>query len=180
MLNSRFLGSVIVSLSQTLSASSSSLLPSSLSRLKRVLTNMNEEDKFPLDDSNTDGAGIEIENLTHIIHDDEDEIEWEEWRPNEISFHHHMLAGSIAGLAEHITFFPVDTIKTNLQCQKCGSTSPFNCAARMIRSEGVFRLWRGVTATFAGCIPGIIRFICIFVSCFLFNFISFCSFSLLP
>jgi hypothetical protein len=130
---------------------------------------MNEEDKFPLDDSNTDGAGVEIENLAHIIHDEEDEIEWEEWRPNEISFHHHMLAGSIAGLAEHITFFPVDTIKTNLQCQKCGSTSPFNCAARMIRSEGVFRLWRGVTATFAGCIPGI-KFV-LFVFCFFFFFL---------
>jgi hypothetical protein len=86
--------------------------------------------------------------------DSDEEIDWEEWKPNQISFYHHMIAGSIAGLAEHITLFPVDTIKTNLQCQKCGSISPFNCATRMIRNEGVFRLWRGVTATFTGCIPG--------------------------
>lgn len=82
--------------------------------------------------------------------------DWEEWDENKLSFTDHMLAGSIAGLAEHICMFPVDTIKTNMQCEKCGSTSPFQtltCAQRIIRSEGIFRLWRGVTAMFIGCIP---------------------------
>jgi solute carrier family 25 (mitochondrial iron transporter), member 28/37 len=83
--------------------------------------------------------------------------DWEEWNPQRISFMHHMLAGSLAGLAEHIAMFPVDTVKTNLQCDRCGAIiSPiqtWECAMRIIRNEGVFRLWRGVTATFAGCLP---------------------------
>lgn len=99
-------------------------------------------------------SSIEENDRRLTAEDSDEDIEWEEWKPGQISFYHHMLAGSIAGLAEHITLFPVDTIKTNLQCEKCGSTSPFNCAARMIKNEGVFRLWRGVTATFAGCVPG--------------------------
>eukprot|EP01040_Poterioochromonas_malhamensis_P005812 gene5812-6252_t len=98
-------------------------------------------------------SSIEEKDRRLTAEDSDEDIEWEEWKPGQISFYHHMLAGSIAGLAEHITLFPVDTIKTNLQCEKCGSTSPFNCAARMIKNEGVFRLWRGVTATFAGCVP---------------------------
>ena len=85
------------------------------------------------------------------------DLEWEEWKPTEISFRRHMLAGSVAGLAEHITMFPVDTIKTHVQCQRCGSNSPmqtWNCASRIIGNNGLFSLWRGVSAMFAGCIPG--------------------------
>lgn len=87
-----------------------------------------------------------------------DDIEdWEEWNPSKISFVNHMIAGSVAGLAEHIAMFPLDTIKTNIQCDRCGKEiSPlesWECAMRIIRNEGVFRLWRGVTATFAGCLP---------------------------
>lgn len=51
-----------------------------------------------------------------------EEGEWEEWDPKQISFLNHMIAGSIAGLAEHISMFPVDTIKTYVQCERCGST----------------------------------------------------------
>lgn len=78
----------------------------------------------------------------------------EEWSPDsKLSFTHHMVAGSLAGLAEHITTFPIDTLKTHVQCERCG-TSSWKCAVEMIRREGFLRLWRGVTATFAGCIPG--------------------------
>lgn len=85
------------------------------------------------------------------------DLEWEEWDPNRISFIHHMIAGSCAGLAEHISIFPIDTLKTHIQCERCGSISPmqtWNCATRIVGSEGIFRLWRGVSAMFAGCIPG--------------------------
>ena len=67
-------------------------------------------------------------------------------------------SGSIAGLAEHIVMFPVDTIKTHLQCQRCGSSQPMQtltCASRIVGSSGVFSLWRGVSAMFVGCIPGL-------------------------
>ena len=89
--------------------------------------------------------------------DDEDELDWEEWDPRRISFFHHMIAGSCAGLAEHVSIFPIDTLKTHVQCERCGSTSPmqtWNCATRIVGREGIFRLWRGVSAMFAGCIPG--------------------------
>jgi len=89
--------------------------------------------------------------------EDRDDLEWEEWDPKRISFHKHMLAGSIAGLSEHISIFPIDTLKTFIQCERCGSSSPwkvFSCAQSIVQREGIFRLWRGVSATFAGCVPG--------------------------
>jgi solute carrier family 25 (mitochondrial iron transporter), member 28/37 len=88
---------------------------------------------------------------------EDDDLEWEEWNPTRISFIHHMIAGSAAGLAEHVSVFPIDTLKTHIQCERCGSMSPmqtWNCATRIVGREGIFRLWRGVTATFAGCLPG--------------------------
>jgi hypothetical protein len=86
----------------------------------------------------------------------DDDLEWEEWRPDQMSFLSHMIAGSMAGLAEHVTLYPIDTIKTHLQCQRCGNsiTSNWSSTLNMVRKEGVFRLWRGVSAMFAGCIPG--------------------------
>lgn len=87
----------------------------------------------------------------------EEDLDWEEWNPSKLSFLHHMIAGSAAGLAEHVTVFPIDTLKTHIQCERCGSMSPmqtWNCATRIVGRDGIFRLWRGVSATFAGCLPG--------------------------
>ena len=87
---------------------------------------------------------------------DVDDLDWEEWDPSRISFVNHMIAGSVAGLAEHVTIFPIDTVKTNIQCDKCGSTSPsqtWSCAKRIVKRDGLMRLWRGVSAMFAGCVP---------------------------
>jgi hypothetical protein len=97
----------------------------------------------------------DVESVEEIT---EEDLEWEEWNPAKISFVNHMIAGSAAGLAEHISIFPIDTVKTYVQCEKCGSSSIFktwNCVSRMVHNEGPFRLWRGVSAMFAGCIPGI-------------------------
>lgn len=85
------------------------------------------------------------------------ELDWEEWNPAKMSFISHMIAGSAAGIAEHVAMFPFDTIKTHIQCERCGKVSPsqtWACASRIVHNEGVFRLWRGVSAMFAGCIPG--------------------------
>ena len=46
---------------------------------------------------------------------EEEDLEWEEWNPARISFVHHLIAGSIAGLAEHVSMFPIDTLKTNMK-----------------------------------------------------------------
>jgi solute carrier family 25 (mitochondrial iron transporter), member 28/37 len=97
--------------------------------------------------------------------DADDDLEWEEWNPQKITFVKHMIAGSAAGLTEHISVFPIDTLKTHVQCERCGSTSPFqtwNCATKIVKQEGVFRLWRGVSAMFAGCIPAHAAYFTIF------------------
>lgn len=39
--------------------------------------------------------------------------DWEEWTPEKGSFLHHMMAGSAAGVAEHVSIFPIDTIKVS-------------------------------------------------------------------
>ncbi len=41
------------------------------------------------------------------------DFEWEERKSN-VSFISHMIAGSIAGLSEHLLFLPIDNIKTQI------------------------------------------------------------------
>ena len=41
----------------------------------------------------------------------EDKYDWEEWDPSSLSFRQHMVAGCIAGVSEHIVFFPIDTLR---------------------------------------------------------------------
>lgn len=94
--------------------------------------------------------------------DEEDNLDWEEWNPSKTSFAQHMVAGSLAGLAEHVTIFPIDSIKTHIQCSRCGSISPFQTWNSIIKSEGFFRLWRGVSAMFIGCIPAHAAYFSIF------------------
>lgn len=88
---------------------------------------------------------------------EDDDLEWEEWNPSKITFVNHMIAGSVAGLIEHVTIYPIDTIKTHIQYEKSASFRPlhtWNNAASFVKKDGFFRLWRGVSAMFAGCIPG--------------------------
>lgn len=84
----------------------------------------------------------------HIV----DLDDWEEYDPSKGSFVHHMIAGSAAGVAEHICMFPVDTYKTHQQFEgtrASGVGSFFDLARR----EGFTRLWRGSPAVLVGCIP---------------------------
>jgi hypothetical protein len=39
--------------------------------------------------------------------------DWEEWDPSKGSFMHHMIAGSCAGVMEHVAMFPLDTYKVS-------------------------------------------------------------------
>ena len=76
------------------------------------------------------------------------------------------MAGSIAGVVEHTFMFPVDTLKTHVQCDRCGkvakpgfgivSSGSDGCVhalKSLVKDGGVARLWRGVGTMFAGCIP---------------------------
>ena len=45
----------------------------------------------------------------------EDKYDWEEWDSSSLSFGHHMVAGCIAGVSEHIVFFPIDTLRVHVE-----------------------------------------------------------------
>ncbi len=97
------------------------------------------------------------------------DLDWEDWDPKAGSFVHHMVAGSFAGIAEHTVMFPVDTIKTFVQCQECTLTagclkqqsqsssqaalSSLQAATRLVQREGFLRLWRGVSTMLSACVP---------------------------
>jgi len=53
----------------------------------------------------------------------EDPLEFEEWDGNS-PFWHHCLAGSLAGVSEHILVYPIDTVKTHIQCAACPASPP--------------------------------------------------------
>ncbi|TMW63757.1 hypothetical protein Poli38472_002698 [Pythium oligandrum] len=85
--------------------------------------------------------------------------DWEEWTPEKGSFLHHMVAGSAAGVAEHVSIFPIDTIKTHMQCQRCPvngkplQISAVETARRLIAKEGPLRLFRGVSTMLSASLP---------------------------
>jgi len=62
---------------------------------------------------------------------EEIELEWEEW-DGKSPFLHHCIAGSMAGVAEHVLLYPVDTVKTHMQAY-C-STCPNNPANKGLSS----------------------------------------------
>ena len=41
-------------------------------------------------------------------------LEWEERDAAHITLMRHCIAGSIAGISEHLTLYPIDTLKTHL------------------------------------------------------------------
>ncbi|CAM9483703.1 unnamed protein product, partial [Phaeothamnion confervicola] len=81
-------------------------------------------------------------------------LDWEDWDPSEGKFTHHMLAGSLAGIAEHTVMFPVDTIKTHVQCWRdCPERAVGPRVMDLVRAGGMLRLWRGVSTMLTGCVP---------------------------
>jgi solute carrier family 25 (mitochondrial iron transporter), member 28/37 len=82
------------------------------------------------------------------------DLDWEDWDPSQGKFTHHMIAGSLAGITEHTIMFPVDTIKTYVQCMReCPERQAGKHVMELIRGEGMLRLWRGVGTMFMGCVP---------------------------
>lgn len=77
--------------------------------------------------------------------------DWEDWDPKSgTSFVVHMVAGSLAGAAEHLVVFPFDTFKTFLQTEGSGGAKELT---DLVKQQGQQRLWRGVSTTLLGCIP---------------------------
>jgi solute carrier family 25 iron transporter 28/37 len=68
---------------------------------------------------------------------EEVDLEWEEWDGNS-PYLHHCIAGSIAGVAEHVLLYPVDTVKTHMQayCSVCPN-NPENMASNNPSTKAV-------------------------------------------
>lgn len=81
----------------------------------------------------------------------EELLDWESNALN-LPFHKHMIAGSCAGVTEHTISYPFDTIKTYAQAESTRLAS-FSETKAMIRQNGLFRLWGGVTSVIMGCVP---------------------------
>lgn len=69
----------------------------------------------------------------------------------------HLLAGSVAGLAEHCLMFPFDSVKTRLQslcpCPETRCPTAMHSLLLMVKREGLLRLLKGVNAVVFGTIP---------------------------
>lgn len=63
---------------------------------------------------------------------DDDPLEFEEW-DGKTPFWHHCLAGSFAGVAEHVLVYPLDTVKTHIQCATC-PVNPVHSAVSSVHS----------------------------------------------
>eukprot|EP00928_Gymnodinium_smaydae_P000714 TRINITY_DN10277_c0_g1_i1.p1 TRINITY_DN10277_c0_g1~~TRINITY_DN10277_c0_g1_i1.p1 ORF type:complete len:394 (-),score=49.60 TRINITY_DN10277_c0_g1_i1:128-1309(-) len=90
------------------------------------------------------------------VEDDVDIFEWEV-RDNTTPFAVHALAGSCAGVAEHVAIFPLDTVKTTMQTSTVNSTM-LETTQRLVRERGVRGLFRGSMAIGFGCIPAHVAF----------------------
>lgn len=69
----------------------------------------------------------------------------------------HLMAGALAGIAEHCVMFPLDSVKTRLQslcpCPEIKCPTPIHGIASIVKREGWRRPLRGVNAVAAGSIP---------------------------
>ncbi|WOK99325.1 mitoferrin-like [Canna indica] len=83
----------------------------------------------------------------------------------------YMAAGSVAGMAEHMAMFPVDTLKTRMQTVAC-SSSPHchnlnvgRLLASIVRSEGPSGLYRGIAAMGLGAGPAHAAYFTVYELC---------------
>lgn len=82
-------------------------------------------------------------------------------RPKDMSFLKHMIAGSLAGVAEHCLVYPVDTVKTYMQAAHSTQTGSFFSKPRGFLStlkwvyvnEGFRSLFKGMPVLASGCVP---------------------------
>ena len=61
----------------------------------------------------------------------------------------HMIAGSLSGIVEHASVFPIDTVKTHIQASAEGGAASRSAVAvtrNLVRQHGVGHLYRGISA----------------------------------
>lgn len=89
-------------------------------------------------------------------HEHEHEYEYE-GLPAEAPPMTHMIAGAMAGIAEHTFTYPIDSIKTRMQILRPHPSAVYTGLLHALRSvattEGHTRLWRGVGSVVLGAGP---------------------------
>lgn len=65
----------------------------------------------------------------------------------------HLIAGAVAGTAEHCVMFPVDTIKTMMQGAVGTNLGVIATTKIALQQHGFSGMWRGVSAILAGAAP---------------------------
>jgi len=88
--------------------------------------------------------------------EEEDMFEWEV-RDGSTPFGQHAIAGSVAGVMEHISMYPLDTVKTQMQAST-ERLSLREAVDVILRDQGLRGLMRGSTVIGAGCIPAHVGF----------------------
>ena len=61
------------------------------------------------------------------------------------------LAGSLAGITEHLSMIPVDNVKTH--CQATHNISTLKIIRKIYQAGGLSNFYSGSSAVVAGCIP---------------------------
>ncbi|CAI0381893.1 unnamed protein product [Linum tenue] len=85
-----------------------------------------------------------------------------------LHFWQFMIAGSIAGMVEHMAMFPVDTIKTHMQAiGSCPikSVSISHAFRSIIKTEGTAGLYRGIAAMGLGAGPAHAVYFSVYETC---------------
>ena len=76
------------------------------------------------------------------------DFEWEE-RADDTPFWVHMIAGSVAGVGEHVLLLPLDNLKTHIQTRSPNLKSAYT----EINQNGFRNFFRGSSIITIGCIP---------------------------
>lgn len=76
---------------------------------------------------------------------------------NNSPWHHHMIAGSCAGILEHAFVYPIDSVKTRLMClhpvEEARYTGLIDGLKKITMKEGIMKSMRGISAVVAGAGP---------------------------
>mmetsp|Transcript_49715 Transcript_49715/g.124971 ORF Transcript_49715/g.124971 Transcript_49715/m.124971 type:complete len:354 (+) Transcript_49715:187-1248(+) len=68
-------------------------------------------------------------------------------------FPKYLIAGGTAGFVESCACHPLDTIKTRMQIQRKKMFNPFQVGRNIIKREGAFALYKGLTPVVSGIVP---------------------------
>ncbi|KAL1816463.1 hypothetical protein DCAR_0520862 [Daucus carota subsp. sativus] len=85
-----------------------------------------------------------------------------------LHFYQFMIAGSIAGMVEHMSMFPIDTIKTQMQTlNSCPikSVSIRHALTSIFRSQGLGGFYRGIAAMGLGAGPAHAVYFSVYENC---------------